>query len=124
MAIKLSEIVKHEMLDKSFSFSRDTYYLSIPNIIGAPGGETMPNQVVRFNKASISKVELATPVQFAVQAGTLVNMIYISTQPINGASPASNFDTITLQGDEIGDFATGAGIYLVNSIIINLKEGI
>lgn len=122
MAIELLVSVKNKMLNDAFNTSWATYYISIPNVLGAPSNITLPNQEIRFGNAVLGRIELAVPVQFAVQQGTIIDHIYISTGPIREDGVGDLKDTITLQGDEIGDFTTGAGIYLVSSIIINMQE--
>lgn len=122
MAIELLVSVKNKMLNDAFNTSWATYYLSIPNILGAPYNITLPNQEIRFKDAALGRIELAAPVQFAVPQGVLIDRIYISTGPVREDGVGNLSDRITLQGDEIGDFTTGAGIYLVSSIIINMQE--
>lgn len=118
--LTLSTTVKSAVLTNSFNKAGNTYYLSIPNIIGTPAGQTLPNQIVTFTITG-DKATLSTPVQFAVQAGTQLDRLWISTAPLNESSPSINSDLITLSPEESELFSTN-GIYLINLLRITLTE--
>ena len=103
--LEVSIETKNHCLNKAFR--NGTIYLSIP----APQG----------SGPSDGMVSLASAVQFAVPANTLVNRVFISSVPLYNNSGIELSDVITLQGDEIGDF-TQAGIYLISAINISLTE--
>ena len=117
--LEVSMEVKNHCLNKAFR--GETFYLSIPAVQGSQGSAGLPNVQASFNVASNGMVSLANPVQFAVPAGTKVNMIYISNVELSNNSASNLRDIIDLEGDEIVDF-TEAGIYLISAINISLTE--
>ena len=121
MALQLSNLTKKDAMTEAFKKSGQTYYLSIPLPPAQPGTTPLPNQVVVFNVTN-GLAELAAPVQFAVQTGTTVDNLFISTAPPTNETSGTNIvDQITLEGDEIEVFSV-AGIYLINTLKITLAE--
>lgn len=121
MALQLSNLTKKSAMTDAFKKSGATYYLSIPLPPAQPGATPLPNQVVVFNVTN-GLAELAAPVQFAVQTGTTVDNLYISTAPPTNETSGTNIvDQITLEGAEIEVFSV-AGIYLINTLKITLAE--
>lgn len=116
--------LKNASLVGGFNASGATYYLSIPLPPGAPQSETLPNQVVSFDITSNGTISLESAVQFVVQEGTVLNRVYVSTQPITGTQAGTAVtDTITLEGEEVKNFAE-LGIYMISTINISLMEGV
>jgi hypothetical protein len=117
--LEVSIETKNHCLNKAFR--NGTFYLSIPAPQGSPGSAGLPNAQASFNVANNGMISLASTVQFAVPAGTNVNMVYISNVQLSNNSASNLYDIIDLEGDEIGDF-TEAGIYLISAINISLTE--
>lgn len=116
--LEISIEVKNHCLDKAYGDG--TIYLSIPALPGSPGSAGLPNAQASFTTSN-GMATLANPVQFAVQAGTIVDKVYISNGPLSNNSASNLSDVIELEGDEIVDFTT-SGIYLISAINITLTE--
>lgn len=116
--LEISMTVKNLCLNKAFSDG--TIYLSIPAVSGSHGSADLPRVQASFT-ISNGMATLANPVQFAVQAGTTVDKVYISNVTLKNDSAANLSDVIDLEGDEIVDFTT-SGIYLISAINITLTE--
>lgn len=118
--LEISMAVKNHCLDKAYRSG--TIRLSIPSLT-QQGSADLPNAQAAFT-ISNGMATLANPVQFAVQAGTIVDKVYISDDALtnNDVNSAPNlYDVIELEGDEIVDFTT-SGIYLISALNITLTE--
>ena len=116
--LEISMAVKNHCLDKAYRSG--TIYLSIPALTGSPVSADLPRVQASFT-ISNGMATLANPVQFAVQAGTIVDKVYISNVSLRKDSAENLSDVIELSGDEIVDFTT-SGIYLISAINITLTE--
>ena len=118
--LEISMTVKNHCLNKAYG--EGTIWLSIPSLT-QQGSADLPYAQAAFT-ISNGMATLANPVQFAVQAGTIVDKVYISENKLSNNNVNQSphlFDVIELEGNEIVDFTT-SGIYLISAINITLTE--
>lgn len=119
--MEISNSVKNKAMRESFNKAGTTMYISVPAPSGAPTSEGLPYATASFTVSSNGLVTLSSAIQIAVGQGTKVDYVFISTTPLTVSSPNNLYDAIKLTDDDIKDFDAN-GIYLINTININIKE--
>jgi len=116
MAINLAVSIKNTALNSAFKPAN--IYLRIPGQAGSPEDLWQP---ALFSIASGGTISLATPVQFAVPAPTVINRVDIVTVSGGGSiSPDNIVARINLENDEIITFEEN-GVYIIEQISITIE---
>lgn len=114
MPISIANDTKNIALENAFKISN--VYILVPNFGGSPEDLW---QEASFGNAVNGTISLAAPVMFAVQAGTTINRIDISSSSGGTIPPNSWIARIQLEGDEIIEFDS-PNVFLIESITIEM----
>lgn len=122
MSLQLYGVLKSRLL--AGGFQAQTIYLSVPKPAGTSGGTSLESVQVNFQSDTLDTIVVYESSQFAIMAGTNLDRMFISNVPLTVSSAnGAAVDVIELEGDEAKVYAVN-GIYLINRLTINLKEGV